>query len=115
MTELGELEAHHAEFDQRDVRIIAASLEGTEDAKKTQADFPHLTIVADRERGLANVARVIHPHSAPDHQGDTSAPTTVLIDGSGKVHWVFRPERVLVRLSPHELLAAVDQYLPAKR
>ena len=41
-------------------------------------------------------------------------PTTFLVDGSGNVRWLFRPERFLVRLSPAELLAAVDANLQGK-
>ena len=46
--------------------------------------------------------------------GDADAPTTILVDGQGVVRWVFRPERFLTRLSPEELLAAVDQHVGGK-
>jgi hypothetical protein len=39
----------------------------------------------------------------------------VLVDRQGTVRWTFRPERFLDRLSPDELLAAIDQHLPAER
>jgi peroxiredoxin len=112
MSELGQLEASWQEFEKRKVKVIVVSLEDREDAKATQADFPHLIVVSDSERKLADSLSVIHPHSGKDG-GDTTAPTTLLVDTSGNVRWVFRPDRVLTRLSPSELLAAIDKEMPA--
>lgn len=114
MIELGELEAHHSEFAQRNTRVVVASVEGREAAEKTQHDFPHLTVVSDQERNLANTVKLIHPRSAPDG-GDTAAPTVILIDRRGIVRWLFRPQSILVRLTPAEKLAALDEHLPAER
>jgi alkyl hydroperoxide reductase subunit AhpC len=114
MTELGELERNHEEFARRNTRVVVVSLESPEEAAKTERDFKHLTVVADAGRGLSTVADVIHPHSAPD-QGDTAAPATLLVDRGGTVRWVYRPERFLGRLSPNELLAAIDQHSSAGR
>ena len=36
--------------------------------------FPHLTVLSDSARGLADAVEVIHQHSSPTG-GDTSAPT----------------------------------------
>lgn len=110
MIELGELEKHRQEFEKRDVRVVVVSLEGMEDTKATQADFPHLTIVSDEPRRLIDAVEVLHPKSSPTG-GDTAAPTTLLIDGGGVVRWAYRPDRVLRRLSVTELLAAVDAEL----
>lgn len=111
MIELGQLEAQHAEFAKRKSRVVVVSLEDQKDASKTQSDFPHFVVVADHERGLANSVEVLHRHSAPDG-GDTTAPTTLLIDGAGTVRWTFRPDRFFTRLSPSEVLAAVDRSMP---
>jgi peroxiredoxin len=111
MAELGQLEAHQQEFDKRKVQIVVVSLENQEDAKATRADFPHLRVVADAERKLAEALSVLHPNSGKDG-GDTTAPTTILVDGRGTVRWVFRPDRVLTRLSPAEVLAAIDKEMP---
>ncbi len=111
MIELGQLEAHRQEFDKRNVKIVVVSLENQEDAKATQADFPHLLVVSDAERKLAEALSVVHPNSGKD--GDTTAPTTLLVDGRGTVRWVFRPDRVMTRLSPAEVLAAIDKEMPA--
>jgi peroxiredoxin len=112
MIELGQLEAHRQEFERRKVRVVVVSIEDLEKAKATQADFPHLAVASDAERKLSEAVEVIHPQSAPGGE-DTSAPTTLLIDGGGTVRWTFRPGRVFDRLSPEDLLAAVDREMPA--
>jgi peroxiredoxin len=111
MIELGQLEAHWREFEKRKVRVVVVSVEGQDEARATQADFPHLVVVSDEGRNLAEAAAVIHPRAALDG-GDTAAPTTILIDGDGTVRWTFRPDRVLTRLSPAEVLAAIDREMP---
>ncbi len=113
MIELGELEAKHEEFAKRKTRVVVASIEDQETAKKTQADFPHLVVVADADRKLIEALAVLHPGTHPDGS-DTAAPTTFLIDGKGTVRWIYRADRFLVRLSPAEVLAAVDEKMPAK-
>jgi len=110
MVELGELEARHADFDTRNARIVAVALEDPATVARTQDKFPHLKLAADKDGKLIDVAQVRHARAAPDG-GDAAAPTTVLIDRAGVVRWIFRPERYLTRLSPDELLAAVDQHL----
>ena len=112
MIELGELNRHWQEFEKRNVRVVVVSIEDEETARATQADFPHLTVVSDEKRSLAEAVKAIHPRSAPDG-GDSAAPTTLLIDGSGTVRWTFRPDRVLTRLTPSQLLAAIDKEMPA--
>ena len=111
MVELGQLERRHEDFARRNVRIFVVSLEGRDEAAKTQAQFPHLTAVADAEHHLIDAVGALHPHANPEG-GDAAAPTTILIDRDGVVRWLFRPDRYLTRLSPDELLDAVDHHLP---
>ena len=110
MIELGQLDKSHAQFAQRGVRVVAISNDDQATTKLTQARFPHLLIVSDADQSLAKAAQVIHAGAAPGG-GDTNAPTTFLVDGAGRVRWLFRPERFLIRLSPEQLLAAIDQTL----
>ena len=114
MVELGELEAHQADFARRNARVVAVSIEGREDAQKTRSEFPHLTVVCDQDRKLVAAAEVLDVGAHPAG-GDAAAPTTVLIDRQGVVKWLYRPGRYIDRLSPADLLAAVDQHLPAGR
>src|SRR3954469_9285638 len=113
MLELGHLESHWQEFAKRKVSVLVVSVEDREAAKETKAHFPHLTGVSDEKRGLSEAVEVIHKHSNPKG-GDTAAPTTLLIDGGGTVRWTYRPDYVLGRLSPAEVLAAIDRNMPAE-
>jgi peroxiredoxin len=113
MTELGQLEASWQEFEKRKVQVVVVSIEDQEAAKATQADFPHLVVVSDAEQKLAKALDIIHARSGPKGE-DSAAPTTILVDGSGTVQWFFRPDRVLTRLSPSQLLAAIDKEMPVK-
>jgi peroxiredoxin len=108
LIELGQLERNHREFEKRNARVVVVSLEDQEQAKATQAEFPHLLVVADADRALAEALKVVHRQSAPDG-GDSAAPTTLVLDGDGTVRWTHRPERVLGRLTPEEVLAALDE------
>ncbi len=111
MIELGELESHHAEFAQRGVRIIAVSNDDQATTQLTQADFPHLVLVSDAGQPMAKAIDVVQAGQGHDG-GDTNAPTTFLIDGEGRVRWLFRPTRIIVRLSPAEMLMAIDATWP---
>jgi peroxiredoxin len=110
MTELVQLERRHEEFPKRKARVIVVSVEGPDDARKTQADFPHLTVLSDEGRGLSEAAGLTHPHAAPDG-GDADVPTTILVDRRGIVRWLYRSPSVIARLSPDEVLQAIDQKL----
>ena len=93
------------------MRVVAASLDDLAESAQTQQQFAHLTVLSDREQSLARAAGVIGPQHSPTG-GEAAAPTTVLIDRRGVARWVFRPERYLSRLSPGELLSAIDRSIP---
>lgn len=112
MIELGQFERRNAEFDRCGVHVVVVSLEAPEDSQKTQADFPHLLVLADHDRALASAAGMIHENSGPGGSA-TSAPTTVLVDRSGIVRWLYRPPSAISRLSPDDVLDAIDRFLPA--
>ena len=111
MIELVQLERRHEDFPKRNARVIVVSVEGLDDARKTQADFPHLTVISDQARSLSEAAGLIHPHAGPDG-GDADAPTTILVDRKGTVRWLYRSPTVIARLSPDEVLQAIDQHIP---
>jgi peroxiredoxin len=113
MVELGELEKNWQEFEKQKVKVVVISLDDMEDTKATQEEFPHLVVVSDEERKLSEAIDIIHQRSGPNGI-DSAAPTTLLIDGNGTVRWLFRPDRVFDRLSPAQLLAAIDEKLLAK-
>jgi peroxiredoxin len=106
MIELGQLERRHQDFSQRNTRVIVISVEGTDDAKKTQADFPHLLVLSDHGYGLTEAAGTRHAHAAQDGS-DVDAPTTIVVDRHGTVRWLYRSPKVITRLSPDEVLEAI--------
>jgi alkyl hydroperoxide reductase subunit AhpC len=108
MIELGQLERRHEDFARRNTRVIVVSMEGTEDAKQTQADFPHLVVLADEGRGLSEAAALVHARAAPDGK-DADTPTTIIVDRHGTVRWLYRPREVIGRLSPDDVLRAIDE------
>jgi peroxiredoxin len=109
MIELGELESHFQEFNKRrsPVGIVVVSTDNREDAQKSQTQFPHLKVVADTDQKMCQTLKVMHGE-------DKAAPTTILIDGQGTVRWLFRPDRFLERLSPAQLLAAIEEHMPER-
>ena len=109
MTELVQLERRHAEFPDRGTRVVAVSVDDLEDARKTQADFPHLGVLSDESRGLSEAAGLIHKNAGPDG-GDADVPTTILVDRRGIVRWIYRSPSVIARLSPDEVLQAMDEH-----
>jgi alkyl hydroperoxide reductase subunit AhpC len=111
MTELVQLERRHDDFPKRSARVLVVSVEGLDNARKTQADFPHLIVLADQARSLSLAADLVHPHAAPDG-GDAGVPTTILVDRLGTVRWLYRSPQVIARLSPDEVLQAIDRHLP---
>ena len=111
MIELVQLERRQTDFSRRNARVLVVSMEGLDDARKTQAQFPHLIALADEARGLSVAAGLVHPHAAPDGR-DVDAPTTILVDRRGIVRWLHRPPRVISRISPDDVLHAIDRYSP---
>jgi peroxiredoxin len=112
MIELGQLERHHEDFARRNTRVVVVSVEGPDGAKETQADFPHLLVLADQGRGLSEAAALMHPGAGRDGS-DVATPTTILVNGQGSVRWLYRPGEVIARLSPEEVLQAIDQHMAA--
>jgi peroxiredoxin len=110
MIELGELDKAQGDFQKREVRIVAASVDGPEDTQATQKRFPNLTLLSDPERSLVKALKATHASAGPGG-ADVAAPTTLLLDRNGRIAWTHRPERVLSRLSSAELLAVAERHL----
>jgi peroxiredoxin len=110
-----QLERRHEDFAQRQTRVIAISVEGPEEAKKTQAQFPHLLVLSDAGHGLSDAAELIDAQNKGPNNSDIDAPTTILVDRRGTVRWLYRPGEVITRLSPEEVLQAIDQHMHADR
>jgi peroxiredoxin len=112
MVELGQLETHSDEFAKRRTRVVAVSVDGLEDSKKTQQNFSHLTVVADHDHKLVDAVAVLQV-GAGERGEDVAAPTTIFVDKNGVVRALYRPTSVGSRLSAQEVLATVDNKLVA--
>jgi peroxiredoxin len=110
MAELGQLEKRHAEFEKQGVRVVVISNDNLSTAQETQHDFQHLIVIADTDQNMAKAFEVVHSGVGPKGS-DTNAPTTFLVDGTGKVCWLFRPGYVVERLAAEEVLKAVNENL----
>jgi peroxiredoxin len=113
MTQLKELEAHQADFERAGAEVMVVSIEGLDDAAKTQRDFPHLKVVSDQKRELSEAIDLVNKHSAPDG-GDSAAPTMLLVDGQGKVRWFHRPVRFIARPSALDIVAMIERQKAGK-
>lgn len=91
--------------------MIAVTLENCELAAQTEAEFPHLLVLCDEGHGLSEAVGAVHAKAAPDGS-DAATPTTLLVDRHGQLRWLFRPQAAITRLSPDDLLQAIDQHLP---
>jgi peroxiredoxin len=107
--ELVQLQGRHEDFAKRNVRVVAISDDDQETARMTQSDFPNLVVVSDPDQTIARAMSVIHTGAVAPDGGETNAPTTFFVDGAGFVRRLYRPESYLRRLSPAEVLAAIDE------
>jgi peroxiredoxin len=114
MKELVQLERHHEDFAKRQTRVIAVSVEGLDDATQTQSQFPHLLVLSDEGHGLSDAADLIDAKNKGPNNSVIDAPTTILVDRQGMVRWLYRPGEVITRLSPEEVLQAIDQHMHAQ-
>lgn len=110
MTQLRELEAHHSEFATVGATPVVVSIEDLETAQQTQRDFPHLVVMSDRDRELADAVDVINKGFGPEGQ-DSAAPTLLILDGNGTVQWLHRPTRFIARPSASDLAAEIARHI----
>lgn len=109
MLELGELDKHYQEFTQRQVRIVAASVDGLQDTEEMQKQYPNLLLLSDEKQSLVKALNAIH-HGAGPGGADIAAPTTVLVNSTGYINWTFRPGRHIERLAVPELIDALERH-----
>ncbi|RMZ57950.1 peroxiredoxin [Chryseobacterium nematophagum] len=91
-TELGYTSILHAEFDKRDTKIIALSVDGVEDHKgwikdidetqNTEVKFP---IIADKDRKISELYDFIHPNAS----ATATVRSLLIIDPDKKVRLII--------------------------
>jgi hypothetical protein len=67
-------------------------------------------VVADTDQNLAKAVQVVHTGAAPGG-GDTNVPTSILLDGTGKVRWWYRADRFTDRKAAADVLAEIDRVM----
>lgn len=86
-------------------------MEGLDQVKKTQADFPHLLVLSDEGGALSSAAAIIFVKGRPPGV-DVDIPTVFLVDGKGLTRWQYQPPQFYIRLSVDEKLQAIDENIP---
>ena len=110
MIELGELDKQVKSFVERGVSVICVSAESAESASEVKRRFPSLTVISDTRGEFARGLDILLPDASPSGD-DALAPTTILVDATGIVRWIYRPKNIVKRLTPEELLAKIDELL----
>ncbi|MGI9137091.1 MAG: peroxiredoxin [Candidatus Nanopelagicales bacterium] len=109
-TELGATAGLKAEFDKRNVKAIAVSVDSVEDHKAWAGDIGEVTgnalnfpIIADPDRAVSNAYDMLHPNA-----GDTSTVRSVfIIDPANKVRLTLTYPKSVGR-NFDEILRVID-------
>ncbi|MFM8155819.1 MAG: peroxiredoxin [Actinomycetes bacterium] len=109
-TELGATAGLKAEFDKRNVKAIAVSVDSVEDHKAWAGDIGEVTgnalnfpIIADPDRSVSNAYDMLHPNA-----GDTSTVRSVfIIDPANKVRLTLTYPKSVGR-NFDEILRVID-------
>ena len=109
-TELGATAGLKAEFDKRNVKAIAVSVDSIEDHKAWAGDIGEVTgnalnfpIIADPDRSVSNAYDMLHPNA-----GDTSTVRSVfIIDPANKVRLTLTYPKSVGR-NFDEILRVID-------
>src|SRR5258708_2512858 len=107
MIELGQLERRHEDFARRNTVVVVVSMEGTDDAQKTQAEFPHLLVIADQGRGLSDAARPVPAPPAPAGRAARRPPTTLALPPSRGPRGTFPPSPFEVSGMPRRVVSVL--------
>jgi alkyl hydroperoxide reductase subunit AhpC len=109
-TELGATAGLKGEFDERNVKAIAVSVDSVEDHKAWAGDIGEVTgnalnfpIIADTDRNISNLYDMLHPNA-----GDTSTVRSVfIIDPANKVRLTLTYPKSVGR-NFDEILRVID-------
>jgi peroxiredoxin len=113
---LRRLEELRPEFDQRGVRVVTVSAEVPEEIREGRgAHGLQARMLADRDLAVTDAFGLRNQgfHSAPPGDGTEAlpVPTSLLIDGEGKVLWMDQSENYQRRSGPEVVLAALRKHL----
>ena len=117
MTELGELRRHWQEILDRQVDVVAVSVDPPEISEKLRQKLGlAIRFLSDPRGTLMDALHVRHrdgmPPSfvtgRPTDGRDLFLSTTFLLDEEGVIRWVHRPDTYRVRAPARDVLRAID-------
>ncbi|HIF64151.1 MAG TPA: redoxin domain-containing protein [Deltaproteobacteria bacterium] len=103
-----------SEFDERDIQVVTVSAESPEDIQDRYRNHSLQAImIADRDLVVTDAfgLRNLGAHSGPLTVDGLAVPTSLLIDGEGRVLWVDQAENYQRRNGPEVVLAALERHL----
>jgi len=103
------------EFDERDIQVVAVCTDSPEDIDKGYRKHRlGAVMLSDRNLDVTDAfgLRNLGFHSGPVGIEGLPVPTSLLIDGEGKVLWVDQSENYQRRNGPEIVLAALERHLP---
>ena len=110
------LEELRPEFERRDLQIVTVCADTPEEIREGRGEHGlQARMLSDPELVVTDAfgLRNLGVHSAPPsyHAEALPVPTTLLIDGEGKVLWMDQSENYQRRSGPEVVLAALQKHL----
>ena len=118
MAELGELRDNYQAVLDRNVEVVAVSVDPPETSERLRQRIGiDIRFLSDPEGTLLDAVNIRHrggappaamTGAAPGANPDIALPTTFLLDGDAVIRWIYRPDTYRVRATIPELLDAID-------
>ena len=106
------MQSAYAEFEKRDVQILAISIDNTEDsAELAEALALSYPLLSDPDAKTIEAYGLVHEDPGLGLER-ISRPATLLLDGDGRVVYRFVPDNWRVRIRPETLLERLDFTAP---
>ncbi len=109
MSELQGLQRHIAEFEKRNCKVFAVSVDPPELSRERVVQPLRLSyrILSDAKREVIEKYRIVH-RSAGAGGTDVARPAEFLIDSQGVVRWTEFTENWRIRARPEQILEVLD-------
>ena len=108
-SELRSFQQHLAEFESRNVRIAAISVDPVETNQRHARHMGYtFTFLSDPKADVIRRYDLLHPHAGPKGE-DISRPAEFLLDASGTIVWRNLTENAAVRARPEQVLKTFDE------
>jgi peroxiredoxin len=106
---LRSFEEHLREFEARDVRVVAISVDPPEVSRELRRERGYTyTFLADTQGAAVRRYDLAHEGAGPGGQV-IARPAEFLVDAGGTIRWVNLTGSVLARARPEQVLRVVDE------